>query len=405
MLLRTFSDFRDPRVWLTRAGCLWLLLAVAASVKAVTRPGVHSVYPYFPVAARHWWANLNLYDHYPGFDPYRYSPTFAVAATPFGLIPDSWGGVVWIIGSVGLLFWALRSWARISLPGGWTPGREAVFLALALPVSIGGIWSAQSNALILAMVLLAMLAITRQQWWRASWLLAAPVFIKIWPLVVLLLLLVRWPRQLAARFAAAVAILAAVPFGTKPWPFVCQQYHDWYVCLTGPLQGRWGGYRDAWTIWEQLAAPVDAHAYKLLQLATLAAVFGWCFWQSRRTPSDASFLAAVLAIWSAWQLLFGPGTERLTYGLVAPSLAAAVLASHRSRRLRGLILAAWLLTTLFSMGDIEKEVARVMPHAEILLPCGIVAFFAGLVCWDWPRRAPGGLEAPATDATGSLAPC
>ena len=227
MLLRTFSDFRDPRVWLMRAGCLWLVLAVAASVKAVTRPGVHSVYLYFPFAARHWWADLNLYASYPGFDPYRYSPTFAVAASPFGALPDSWGGAVWILCSVGLLVWAMRSWARVALPGGWTPGGEAAFLALAVPASIGGIWSAQSNALILSLIIFGMLAVRRQQWWRASWLLAAPVFIKIWPLTVVLMLLVRWPRQLAGRFAVACAVLAAVPFGTRPWSIVWRQYQDW----------------------------------------------------------------------------------------------------------------------------------------------------------------------------------
>lgn len=403
--LRTFSDFRDPGVWLARAGCLWLLLAVAASFKAVTRPGVHSVYLYFPYAARHWWADLNLYAHYPGFDPYRYSPTFAVAASPFGAMPDAWGGAVWIFCNVCLLVWAMHSWARMALPGGWTPGGEAAFLALALPASIGGIWSAQSNALILSLVIFSLLAIRRQQWWRASALLAAPVFIKIWPLAVVLMLMVRWPRQLVGRFVVSCAILAAVPFATRPWPIVWRHYHDWYAALTGPLQGRWGGYRDAWTIWEQLGPPVDAHAYKLLQLASLATVLVWCLWQSRRLASDTSFLAAVLAIWSAWQLLFGPGTERLTYGLVAPSLAMAVLASHREQRLRVLSYAAWGLVSLFSMGDIEKQAARVLPHAEVLLPFGIVAFVVWIAVWRWPRLAPLGVEVPHAAAAHSLAPC
>lgn len=386
-LMRAAFDVRDPRIWLVRALSLWGVLAVAASIKTFTRPGKHSVYLYFPRAAQHWWADLSLYADYPGFDPYRYSPTFAIAATPFGLLPDSWGGALWILGSVGLLVWALHSWARMALPGGWTPLREAAFLALAVPASIGGIWSGQSNALILSLVLFAMVAIGRQQWWRASWLLAAPVFIKIWPIVFVAMALIRWPRQLAARFVAACAILAAVPFATRPWPIVVRQYQEWYAVLTGPLQGRWGGYRDAWTIWEQLAPPVDDQAYKLLQLATLAAVLAWCFWRSRRMASDTAYLAAVLATWSAWQMLFGPGTERLTYGLVAPAMAASVMESFRERRLRIVSLTAWTLTALFGMGDVERLAARFVPHAEILLPVGVVFLFAWLAAWPWQRSA------------------
>lgn len=376
-------DLRDPRLWLARALTLWGVLAVAAGMKAYLCPGYHSVYGYFPEAARHWWAGLNLYDTYPGFDPYRYSPTFAVAATPFGLMPDTWGGAVWVVGSVALLVWALRSWARVMLPGGWSIGREAAFLGLALPVSIGGIWSSQSNALILALVLFGTLSIRAARWWSASWCLAAPVFIKIWPIVVVVMLVIRWPKQLAVRFAVACAALAAVPFLTQPWAVVCRQYADWYGALTGPLQGRWGGYRDAWTIWECLAPPVSAQSYKVLQLATLAALLGWCVWQNRRVRSTERYLVAVLASWSAWQLLFGPGTERLTYGLVAPAQAWAVVASVQERRLRAWSVAALVLTAIFSFGDLEKAAARLLPHAEVLLPCGIVVFFVWLTAWNW----------------------
>lgn len=377
------DDPGDPGRWLPRAMTLWSVLAVAASLKAFLRPGCHSVYGYFPEAARHWWAGLDLYACYPNYDPYRYSPTFAVAATPFGLLPDTWGGAIWILGSVAALVWALRSWARVMLPGGWSMGREAAFLGLALPASIGGIWSSQANALIVALVLSGLLAVRREHWWTAAWCLAAPVFIKIWPIVVVAMLATRWPRQLAGRFTAACVVLAGVPFLTQPWPLVCRQYAAWYAALTGPLQARWGGYRDAWTIWEHLAPPVSFQGYRLLQVATLAALLGWCAWQSRRIRSTDTFLVAVLAGWSAWQLLLGPGTERLTYGLIAPAQAWAVVASVRARRLRAWSMVALVTTAIFSFGDFEMLASRLLPHAEVLLPFGILAFVAWLAAWPW----------------------
>jgi alpha-1,2-mannosyltransferase len=409
MLAKKLFDFRDPQVWFVRALLLWAILALAASGKTYALPGQHSVYRYFPEAARHWWADANLYGNYYNFEPYRYSPTFAIAATPFGLMSDRLGGAVWVIASVGVLVWSLRLLVRHVLPGEWSPGREALFLALALVGSIGGIWSAQSNAFILAMVIFGLVAIAQQRWWRASWLLAAPVYIKIWPLAAFLLVVARWPRQLLAKFTVAFLTLAAVPFLTRPWPLVCRQYHDWYLTLVGPLQGRWGGYRDAWTIWEQLHPPVDRHLYLILQLATAIAVFGWCYWQSRRPWTDKSWLTAVLAIWSAWQLLFGPGTERLTYGLVAPVQAWAVLVSFRERRLRVLSLAAWALTALLSMGDLESALGRLVPHAPAYLPLGLIVFFGWLVAYHWTSPGqPATPAVPCPEATGradSLTQC
>jgi alpha-1,2-mannosyltransferase len=387
LLARKLFDFRDPRVWLFRAYCLWVILAIAASLKTYCLPGLHSVYHYFPEAAQHWWADMNLYGGYYGIEPYRYSPTFAVAATPFGALSHRLGGAIWVLGSVGLLLWALRCLVRHVLPGAWSPGHEAMFLMLALVGTIGGIWSAQSNALILALAIFGTVAIAQQRWWRAAWFLAAPVFIKIWPLVAFLLLVVRWPRQLLGRFTIALLALAAVPFLTRPWSIVLNQYHQWYVTLVGPLQGRWGGYRDAWTIWEHLHPPVDRPLYLALQVLSLAAVFAWGWWQSRRAWTDKSWLTLILGVWSAWQLLFGPGTERLTYGLIAPFLAWAVLVSFRERRLRALSLLAWGLTSLLSMGDFERLLGRAVPHAEIYLPLGLVVFFIWLAGFHGPSPA------------------
>lgn len=401
-------DFRDERVWLLRARLLWVSLALAAGVKTYLNPARHSVYLYFPRAAQHWWADLDLYANYAGFDPYRYSPTFAVAATPFGMLSDQLGGLLWVWGSVALLVWAFHAFVRQVLPGTWPPGREAWFLALSVLASIGGIWSAQSNALVLALVLFALIAIRQERWWRAAWLLALPVFIKLWPLAVFLLLIVRWGRPLLARFAVACAVLAAVPFCTRPWPIVCRQYATWYATLTGPLQARWGGYRDAWTIWEELWPPVSAHGYTLLQLATAAAVFGWCVWQSRRRLTDQALLTLVLASWSSWQLLFGPGTERLTYGLIAPAQAWAVLVSFRERRLRVLSLAAFTLTGWLSMGDCETAVERLATlctgntlHAPMYLPLGIALFAAWVVAYAWRCPAPTAAQPAAEDASSA----
>jgi len=95
-------------------------------------------------------------------------------------------------------------------------------------------------------------AVRRGQWWTAALALALPIFIKVWPIAVVLLLLVCWPRQLTGRLLAVCGALALVPFLTRPPDIVAWQYREWYATLVGPVRERWPGYRDAWTIWSSL---------------------------------------------------------------------------------------------------------------------------------------------------------
>jgi hypothetical protein len=270
---------------------------------------------------------------------------------------------------------------------------EGVFLSLSLAGSIVGIWSGQSNALMLAMILLGLAAIVRRHWWQAAWWLAAPVFIKLWPAALASILALFWPRRLAGRLAAACAAMALLPFLTRPPGTVLWQYHQWYLALTGPFQGRWSGYRDAWTIWEQAASwlrvGADAapyrEAYTAAQLLTAAAVLVWCLRQRRREPSNSRLLMAVFSMWAAWQLLFGPATEQLTYGLTAPAAAWAVTTSFAEKRGRVWTLAAWGLTAMMPSGDIEQTVVRALPGGMAILPLG-VAMLAGWLVWHESDR-------------------
>ena len=91
-------------------------------------------------------------------------------------------------------------------------------------------------------------------------------------------------------------------------------------------------------------------------------------------------------MWVCWQLFLGPGTERLTYGIVAPFLGWAVATSVGREPLRyAWAVTACVVVALFSLGDIEKEVLRLVPFAKALLPTGVAIFAAWLV---WFERGP-----------------
>ena len=239
-------------------------------------------------------------------------------------------------------------------------------------------------------------AIARQRWSTAALWLAVAVFVKVWPLAIVLLLIACWPRALAGRFVVACLLLAAIPFLTHRPDVVLGYYHDWYLCLIGPLQARNCGYRDAWTFWEVFgpwfggrpdwASHAQRHVMAIVQFITGLGVFGYCYAKYRQSRQSRStsmpsrqLLTTIFAVWAAWQLLFGPGTEQLTYGLIAPASAWAVLVSFAERRSRGLALSAWILLTFMSAGDIERVVRHALPGGRALLPFGVLLFLAWLL--------------------------
>ena len=230
---------------------LWIAFAVALCVRTLVFTRNHSVYPVYVAGTNQWWADKPLHAFIPEVcEIYRYSPTFAILFTPLAKLPLGLGGTLWGLLTVGALFAARSAMIRDLLPYEWSSRQMAGFLGLALTGSAVGIWAGQSNSLLVALVIFACAGIVHRRWWTAAALLGLAVFIKLWPLAVVLLLASCWPKQLSWRFAIVALALALVPFLTRPPSTVVWQYRQWWNSLTGPQQNRWGGFRDAWTIWE-----------------------------------------------------------------------------------------------------------------------------------------------------------
>src|SRR5262245_38859877 len=165
--------------WLRSAVLAWTVFAVALVVKILVQGLDHSLYGDFVIGPRRWWADLPMYDTL----AYYYSPTFAVLFTPFAILPDWLGQTIWGLTSVGLFLWSLRVFYRDLLPKHWPWQAEPIFLTLVLAASARGMWSLQSNAMLMAGILCGAAALVHRKWWRAAFLLAAPVHIKLWPIV------------------------------------------------------------------------------------------------------------------------------------------------------------------------------------------------------------------------------
>jgi hypothetical protein len=361
---------------------LWGVLFVAVGIKSLVSPEKHDYYPGVRSAGQTWLAGEDLYDQQIN-GIYRYGPVFAWAVVPLAVLPAPLGSLLWNWLNLGLFCATLWLFVGRGVPGDWDPRHKSLFLSLVLLGTVRTIWSGQCNMAIFALVALATLAIQEGRWWRAAFLLAIPVHIKVWPIAVALLLVAYLPRKLALRFPLAMLAVAALPFLTKPWGWVGWQYTRWYEALVGPAQLRAGHvYRDAWTLWELIQQPVNPRAYLVLQLLAAAAVFGLCLWQARRGLSLQRHLLFVLVVWAVWQMIFGPATERDTFGLIAPLSSWGLVTAFRERRGRGLMAVAFVLMIGASFGVIERAVMDRFPAVLAAHPVGAMLFLAWFLGWN-----------------------
>jgi hypothetical protein len=137
-----------------------------------------------------------------------------------------------------------------------------------------------------------------------------------------------------------------------------------------------------------------------MEAAAGLAVLGWSLWlrHSRSLKrSDAEIVICTLATWASWQLLFGPGSERLTYLIIAPFASWAVIRSFVERRHQWLAAAAFATTFFLGAGFAERILVRIAPAAVALQPFGVILFAAWLI--THAAMAKSQMEAPAAPAS------
>jgi len=164
---------------------------------------------------------------------------------------------------------------------------------------------------------------------------------------------------------------------TRPLPVVVQQYQDWYALLTGPYRTlRQAGLRDAYTIAEHFGTFVDDRVYTLMQLGMAGLALLWCLRLAKVASSNETYFTGVLTTWVCWQLLVGPGTERLTFLLAAPIVSWALVVSYKEHCHPLLASIAWLMLIPLGTGAVERLLLPIAAWSPAILPLGIIPLMA-----------------------------
>jgi hypothetical protein len=330
-----------------------------------------------------------------GLESYRYSPLVAALLVPVGLLPDRAGAIVWRLANAAVLLAAVGWWLRRAAPYPLSRGQRGLFLLALAPFAIGSVNNGQINPLLLALILATFTACAAGRYNLAALCFGLAFWLKLYPLVFGLLLVLLYPRRLVWRLPLAVLLLGAAAFLLQRPGYVAAEYVNFARALSLDDRSDWpagAAYRDLRLLCRVCGLPLGAGAYAALRLGGAALVAALVLagrgWPPRRR------LMSALNLGLCWVLLCGPATESPTYLLLGPVMAWAFVDVWRRRRplARAAVVVSAAASWVAVGANLFTWAAEV--HARAPQPFSALVLFAVLVALDLRDLLRAGPDAP-----------
>jgi hypothetical protein len=365
------------------------LLVVGARLHSVY--SIENVFVAYREAGLRWLAGQDLY---PAELLFNYFPPSAVLFAAWSHLPFGLGGALWRIVNIGAFafgLWTLTH--RTEQP----PSSRRFFIATVVTVVLSAS-AARYGQMTLAMAGSMMAAVAYAETgalWRAALCGALAVALKPLAIVLALLLVVIYPRLLG-RLGLALAAVFLLPFLFQHSDYVWRQYAAVPAMLATRAHPNYDWQQNLFGLFDKLWWTASAMGQAVISGASAVAVLFLCWRARRRAPAIGAALS-VYALSSCYILLFGSGTERNTYAMLAPviGLLAATAWDTRDSRLLGLVGAVMLIMLL------SYTLQHAYPHTVLAMakPVACLVLLGGLV-WLVFRapREPGELAQQANSS-------
>jgi hypothetical protein len=202
-----------------------LVIYVSAALVVTIQRGVFGFPNDYAIFRASFWnllANRDLYvirlDQ--AHDYFKYSPSFALLFAPFAVLPFVAGLFLWNVVNALSIFFSLRT----LLPREqWAVSQALVFIP-----TLRSIQSAQSNALVCALMIFAFVCFERGWLWRAAAAVALGTVTKIFPAVAIIFALPRPDRVRAILITLlTTAAMIALPLIVTSPAGLAAQYSSW----------------------------------------------------------------------------------------------------------------------------------------------------------------------------------
>ena len=367
-----FRDFR------TLAG-LWLLLGVLA---AVMKMHSHNNFLVFRGSFWHAWQGLPLYAEYPQeyWDINHYGPLFSLLISPFAVVPEWLGLLMWCVAlSLGLYVAVRRSLL--------TSGQQLFVLWFCAHELLTALYMQQFNIAIAAIIVGAFFLIEKERDATAAFLIVLGTLVKIYGIVGLAFFFFSKHK---IRFIGALVLWSAVmfvaPMVLSSPDYVIGQYQAWFVDLVSKNS------ENAEALMQNISLLGMTHRVTGLEFSDLwlilpgLVMFGIPYLRISQYQHMA-FRQTLLASVLMFTVLFSTGSESSGYiiALVGVVIWYTAVPWQRNRWDIALLVFVFVLSSL-SPSDLFPAYLRkewVQPYALKALPVTIVWL---KLCWEiWTK--------------------
>ncbi|OHE82880.1 MAG: hypothetical protein A2107_10515 [Verrucomicrobia bacterium GWF2_62_7] len=370
----------------------WIAWTVLFLIMAgIIVSGSHrTVVPSYRQSAMDWFAGRQLYDG-TGVGGFVYFPHAAILFMPLTWLPPLLGEVIWRLVNIGTLALGFHSFARLAAE----KSREEIFpmmTLVAIPLTWDCARNGQATLALTGLMLLAVVDVARDRWWRATLWLCLGIALK--PLMLVLALLIgAIVRPMTWRTLVGMAVLALSPFLFQHPFYVLQQYSGCWQNTTAAAHV--GVAVQGWTspFVSLRLAGIDVPERGQTAIRIVAAVITWMLSVLVRRRYDAARSAVfVFSMAAVYLMLFSPRTENNTYAMLGPAFAVFVARAFLIERrfAEGIVLTGVALVTAGS-----RTVGHLIaPGTEaIWLAPVLAAFFAVYLLVRIFERPPNPVEA------------
>ncbi len=372
-LKQVAAFFRDPR------SQRWLLVAYVSAALIVTiQRGVFAFPNDYAIFRASFWNLIAGRDLYvlrldQAHDYFKYSPTFALLFAPFAVLPFVVGLFCWNVVNALAVFFALR----LLLP------RDQVGLAqtLAFLPTLRSMQSAQSNALVAALIIFAFVSFERGWLWRGAIAVAVGAVTKIFPLAALSFALPRADRLRAILISVlAMLLLVALPLVVVSPSALAAQYRSWSALekVDATLLGSsvMGLFRDAGLAWP--AWPIQLIGCAVVLAVLIARMGDW---------SDRELRLQFLGFVLVFCVLFNHRAERQSAVIAICGMVIWYLASPRSGWRTAVFVIVYALVGISGADLVPHAIKRLLVH-QIRFPIPLtILWLAMLSDLSVPRSA------------------
>ena len=338
---------------------LLLVYALSAIIVTIQR-GVFGFPNDFAIFRAAFWnliAGNDLYVLRPqqAHDYFKYSPSFALLFAPFAILPFLVGLFFWNLFNALTIFFALR---LLLARDQWAIAQALVFLP-----TLRSIQSAQSNAFVAAIIILAFVCFERGNLWRGATAVAFGTATKVFPLTALAFALPRRDR-LRAFFLTALstAILLLLPLLVVPPRALLAQYCSWAALEKGEAALVGSSvmqlFRDAGVTWP--AWPIQLIGCAILLTVLVVRMRDW-----EQRNLRLRFLAFLLV----FCVVFNHRAERQSAVIAVSGMVIWLLASSRSSWRIVFFATVYALTCITGSSLTPTAVKQMLsPEARFSIP-------------------------------------